>query len=111
MSEIKVYSYISDPWQIQAWQGGKPTLETILKAGKGEEFLQYIDECFPDGLSETELNDILWFESEQVFRELGIKNPYGDNEDTEEDDEEEDDGCEEADEEDSQPQENPENKP
>ena len=34
--------------------------------------LLLIEELHPDGLSETTLNDILWFESDWIFETLGI---------------------------------------
>ena len=30
-------------------------------------------EMFPEGLTETKLNDILWFEDEWIFDNLGIE--------------------------------------
>jgi hypothetical protein len=50
----------------------KDTKETILNANKGEDFDSLIEELYPDGLSETQLNDILWFESDWIFEQLGI---------------------------------------
>lgn len=57
---------------FDAWSGAKDTKKTILNENKGEEFDNLIDELYPDGLSETQLNDILWFESEWIFESLGI---------------------------------------
>ena len=57
---------------FQAWSGAKGTKETILKAHKSEEFEQLIDDLYPDGLTETQLNDLLWFEPDWIFETLGI---------------------------------------
>ena len=57
---------------FDAWSGAKDTKETILNADKGEEFDSLIEELYPDGLSETSLNDLLWFESGWIFEQLGI---------------------------------------
>lgn len=57
---------------FEAWSGAKDTKETILEKGMGEEFDNLIEELYPDGLSETQLNDILWFEPEWIFETLGI---------------------------------------
>ena len=57
---------------FEAWSGAKDTKETILEKGMGEEFDNLIEELYPDGLSETQLNDILWFEPEWIFEILGI---------------------------------------
>jgi len=57
---------------FDAWSGAKDTKETILNAHKGEEFDNFIEEIYPDGLTVTQLNDILWFESDWVYEQLGI---------------------------------------
>jgi hypothetical protein len=31
-----------------------------------------MEDLYPDGLSETQLNDILWFEEDWIFEMLGI---------------------------------------
>jgi len=67
---------------FQSWSGAKDTQKTIIENDKEDEFDSLIEELYPDGLSETQLNDILWFDSEWVFEQLGI------SEDKEEDEEE-----------------------
>jgi len=59
--------------QFDAWSGAKETKQTILDNNMSEEFDQLIEECYPDGIDETQLNDILWFDSEWCFEMLGIK--------------------------------------
>ena len=34
---------------------------------------QILDDIYPDGMTETELNDLLWFDSESVYEWLGIR--------------------------------------
>lgn len=58
---------------FKAWSGAKDTKQTILDAGKGDEFDQMIEELYPDGLTETQLNDILRFEEDWIFETLGIE--------------------------------------
>lgn len=57
---------------FDAWSGAKDTKKTIIDADKSEEFDSLIEELYPDGLSETQLNDLLWFDSEWIFECLGI---------------------------------------
>lgn len=57
---------------FNAWSGAIATQTKILEADKDEEFCQLIEDMYPDGLNETELNDILWFEDEMLFQELGM---------------------------------------
>lgn len=58
---------------FDAWSGAVETKKTILEHDKEEEFECLIDDLYPDGLTDTQLNDILWFDSEWVFECLGIK--------------------------------------
>jgi hypothetical protein len=58
---------------FKAWSGAIETKDKIIKEGKGDEFENLIDELFPEGLTETKLNDLLWFEDEMLFNELGIE--------------------------------------
>ena len=73
--------YTEDLSDYQAWSGAVDTYNTIEEHDKLEELEQLIEELFPDGLSFTELNDMLWFDSEYVLEQLGIN--------TEEEEEEE----------------------
>jgi hypothetical protein len=57
---------------FDAWSGAKETKQTILDNGKEDAFDSLIDELYPDGIDETKLNDILWFESEWIYETLGI---------------------------------------
>ena len=68
---MKVYSEISLR-QHDAWSGAKETKQAIIDADKVEEFDALIEELYPDGIDETQLNDILWFEEEWLFESLGI---------------------------------------
>lgn len=58
---------------FEAWSGAIETKKLILDAGLEEEFEMLIDECYPEGLTDTELNDILWFDSDWVLDMLGIE--------------------------------------
>ena len=69
---------------FDAWSGAKDTKEMILNNNKGDEFDALIEEIYPDGLSETQLNDILWFESDWIFEQLGISENEEETEDEEE---------------------------
>lgn len=58
---------------FEAWSGAVDTKDTILEHGKEKQFEQLLDELYPDGLTETEINDILWFETDWVYENLGIE--------------------------------------
>ena len=57
---------------FNAWSGAISTKETIIENDKEQEFENLIDELYPEGLTETQLNDILWFESDWIFECLEI---------------------------------------
>ena len=67
--------------EFKAWSGAVETKERIIEAGLEEAFENLINECYPDGISSTQLNDLLWFDNEWVYEALGM---------TEEDEEDED---------------------
>ena len=58
---------------FEAWSGAIETQERIIEEGKAEEFECLIEELYPDGIDETLLNDILWFEEEWLFKQLRIR--------------------------------------
>ena len=58
---------------FDAWSGAKETQELILEHGKEKVFDYLMEELYPDGLSETQLNDILWHDSEWVLDSLNIR--------------------------------------
>jgi hypothetical protein len=55
---------------FNAWSGAVETKERIINEGKAKDFDSLIDELYPDGLSETHLNDLLWFEEDWIFEML-----------------------------------------
>ena len=63
----------SNLYKFEAWSGAVNTKNVIIEAGKEDEFEALIDELYPGGISDTQLNDILWFESEWLFDTLGIE--------------------------------------
>ena len=66
-------TYELDLNSFQAWSGAVDTLERIKREGKCAELENILEELYPDGMTETELNDLLWFDSESVYEWLGIR--------------------------------------
>ena len=58
---------------FNAWGGAIETKNLILDAGLEEEFEEIIEQCCPEGISDTNLNDILWFDRDWVLEILGIE--------------------------------------
>ena len=64
--------------------GAVNTKKKIIDNNKEEEFDELIEELYPDGIDETELNDLLWFESDWIFECLGMTEDEEEEEETEE---------------------------
>lgn len=75
--ELKVITDFSD---YKPWSGAVDTYELIEDANKLDDLEAYLEECYPDGLTVTQINDILWFDADQVLSYLGL----GDSEDEDE---------------------------
>lgn len=70
-ADLKIISDLSD---YQPWSGAVETYERIKDAGKLDAFEAEMELIYPEGLTMTELNDILWFEPEWVYELLGMDN-------------------------------------
>ena len=58
---------------FKAWEGAVETVNSIIENNKVEEFDLLMEEIYPEGLTNTELNDILWFETDWLYETLGIE--------------------------------------
>ena len=58
---------------FKAWSGAKDTLNKLIELDKCEDLEFILDDLYPDGLTDTQLNDILWFEDEWIYETLGIE--------------------------------------
>ena len=79
-------TYDLDLSKFKAWSGARSTLDRIIEEDMCEDLEFILDDIFPDGMTETQLNDLLWFDADAVFEWLGISD---EDEDEEEDEEEE----------------------
>lgn len=67
---MKIY-YETDIQSFSPWCGGTYNYKRLEQAGKLDEFQMYIEDLYPEGIDETQLNDILWFEDEFINEILG----------------------------------------
>ena len=59
---------------FNACSGAIDTLETIKKHGKIKELEYFLEEMFFEEVpTETQINDLLWHDTEWVFEHLNIK--------------------------------------
>lgn len=85
------YTVEENLYNFKAWSGGKVTLDDLLEHGVVDGAEEYIEMIFADREelpTDTEINDILWFERDEIYRYCGIYDAVY-NEDDEEEEEEE----------------------
>ena len=70
---MKVTYEMNNIDDFKAWGGAVSTQKAIIKNHKQEEFMFILNDIFPNGCTETELNDFLWFDDEFIFSALDIK--------------------------------------
>ena len=79
---MKIYKEGIDNYE--PWAGAVSRYEEIYNAGKLYELESLLEDAYPEGMSETDLNDFIWFE-EDTWRD------WLDMEEEEEEDEDEED--------------------
>ena len=66
---MRVYNEL-DLLQFEAWSGAVDTMKE-LTSEEMDILQEAIEELYPEGLSDTQLNDILWFEDEWISEVIG----------------------------------------
>ena len=69
---MKMVSEISLRY-FEAWGGAKDTLNKLIELDKCEDLEFILEDLYPDGITETQLNDLLWFDDEMIYEILGIE--------------------------------------
>lgn len=70
------------------WSGAETTAQRIWEEQGSEGFDQLeaiLEDLYPDGIDETDLNDLLWFDADTVYEWLGIEDEDADDDDDEDD--------------------------
>lgn len=57
----------------QSWGGAKRVLDEINKADKEEQLMCYLDYVFEEPVDEIMLNDYIWFECDDIYEALEMK--------------------------------------
>ena len=81
---------IMDIGDYHPWSGAVDTFDKIRDADMVDALENYLEDIYPEGLTVTELNDILWFDGDTVLRDLGLSD---EEEDEDEDAEDIDESC------------------
>lgn len=81
---------------FEAWSGAVDTLNTLREKDLCDRLESMLDDLYPDGMTDTELNDLLWFEEDAIAEWLGFRDWEDLENDGEEEDEEDEAKLEEA---------------
>lgn len=78
---------------FEAWSGGRDTLEVLIEKGLCDTVEALLEEVLDEDISDTAINDILWFERDTIADRCGFSSwdalENGEEEDEEETEEEE----------------------
>ena len=66
---MKVYREVS-AYEFEFWSGAKDRAN-YLTYDEIEKIFSMLEEIYPDGMSETEVNDFFWFEEDTIAEWLG----------------------------------------
>lgn len=61
--------------EFTPWAGAVDTYKHLEEQGMLDALEFALNDLYPDGMSETTLNDLLWFDAEWVYEMLGISDP------------------------------------
>ena len=64
--------YELDLKKFDEWSGAIYTLDRLRKEGLCEQLEFILEDLFQDGMSQTELTDLLWFDSDWIYESLEI---------------------------------------
>ena len=75
--------------RFEAWSGGRDTLDVLIEKDLCDQLEAMLkNDIFPDGCTDTELNDLLWFDRDNIAEWLGFSDwetlEYGETEEEEE---------------------------
>ena len=93
---MKVYKEITSLYDFEPWSGAVDTYNKLIEAGKEEEFIDRLEQEFAgQDVSDTDINDMLWFEPEECFKLVGLDKDGNEKNDEDEYEDEEEDEAEE----------------
>lgn len=61
--------------EFEAWSGGKDTLNS-LSSDQKEQLFAMLEDAYPDGMTDSELNDFLWFEDSTIRDWLNLDEDF-----------------------------------
>lgn len=68
--KMKVYKEVNSYSDFDFWSGARDTVK-YLTAEEIEEIFSMLEDVYPEGMEETEVNDFFWFEDDTIAEWLG----------------------------------------
>jgi len=61
-------------WELkeELWCGGLDALEKIIQNDKLQDLMCLLEEMYPEPVSIATINDLLWFNTDCIFEQLGM---------------------------------------
>ena len=69
---MKITKEVDSYSDFEFWSGARDTAEE-LTADEIEEIFTILEDAYPEGMTETELNDFFWFERDTIAEWLGYE--------------------------------------
>jgi len=57
----------------ELWRGALDTLETIIQNDQLQELMNLLEDMYPEPVSITTINDLLWFDEDFILEQLNIE--------------------------------------
>lgn len=73
--DIKIEKTITEFYELEdmCWSGALDTLHDIANANKEKEFMDFLEMIYDNGeVTDTELNDFIWFERDMIYEHCGL---------------------------------------
>ena len=73
--DIKIEKTITEFYELEdmCWSGALDTLHDIANANKETEFMDFLEMIYDNGeITDTELNDFIWFERDMIYEHCGL---------------------------------------
>ena len=68
--QMKVFKEVNSYSDFDFWSGARDTVK-YLTAEEIEEIFSMLEDIYPEGMEETEVNDFFWFEDDTIAEWLG----------------------------------------
>ena len=64
-----------NPWELkdELWSGALDTLGRVARNVKLQDLMGLLEDMYPEPVGITTVNDLLWFDGDYIFEQLGIE--------------------------------------